>query len=148
MGKVLYWIVEKVAEVHSWLLRLNDAYEYNFTDKELHFLIIGAMGMSMIFVVYPCFKWLAKHNHIMVISWIYVFTMILVITFAIEIGQRVTHTGKMEFADIVFGVFGFISMFLVFSVIRGIYHLIVRLVRGYLANREVSAGGSSENFLN
>lgn len=148
MGKVLYWIVEKVAQAHSWLLRLNDAYEYNFTDKELHFLIIGAMGMGMIFVVYPCFKWLARHNHIMVISWIYVFTMILVITFAIEIGQRVTHTGKMEFADIVFGVVGFISMFLVFSVIRGIYHLIVKLVRRYLENRGISAGDSSENFLN
>ena len=35
----------------------------------------------------------------------------------------------MEFADIVFGVLGFISMFLVFSVIRGFYHLILRLIR-------------------
>lgn len=129
MVRVLYWIVEKIALIHSWLLRLNDAYEYNFSDKELHFLIIGAMGMAMIFVVYPVFKWLAKHDHIMVISWIYVFTLILVITFAIEIGQRVTHTGKMEFADILFGVLGFICMFLVFSVIRGIYHLIVRAIR-------------------
>ena len=106
-----------------------DAYEYNFTDKELHFLIIGALGMAMIFVVHPVFKWLARNNHIMVISWIYVFTLIIVITFAIEIGQRVTNTGAMEFADIMFGVLGFISMFLVFSVFRGIYHLVLRLIR-------------------
>lgn len=129
MGRLLYWIVEQIAEIHSYLLRLNDAYEYNFSDKELHFLIIGALGMAMIFVVHPIFKYLAKNNHIMVISWIYVFTMILVITFAIEIGQRVTNTGVMEFADIVFGVMGFIAMFLVFSVVRGIYHLIRRLIR-------------------
>ncbi|MCM1026671.1 MAG: hypothetical protein NC432_09550 [Roseburia sp.] len=129
MGRFLYWIVEKIAEAHSWLLRLNDAYEYNFTDKELHFLIIGVMGMLMVFVVHPVFKWLARHNHIMVISWIYVFTLVLVITFAIEIGQRVTHTGVMEFADIVFGVFGFLAMFLVFSVIRGLYHVILRAIR-------------------
>lgn len=129
MVRFLYWIVEKIAVVHGWLLKLNDAYEYNFSDKELHFLIIGAMGMAMIFVVHPVFKWLARRNHIMVISWIYVFTLILVITFAIEIGQRVTHTGKMEFADIVFGVFGFICMFLVFSFIRGVYHLILRAIR-------------------
>ena len=85
--------------------------------------------MAMIFVVHPIFKWLAKNRHIMVISWIYVFTLIIVITFAIEIGQRVTNTGVMEFADIMFGVLGFISMFLVFSVFRGIYHLILRLIR-------------------
>ncbi len=102
--------------------------EYNFTDKELHFLIIGALGMMMIFVVHPLFKWLARNNHIMVISWIYVFTLIIVVTFAIEIGQRVTHTGSMEFADIVFGVMGFICMFVVFSIVRGIYHLILRLL--------------------
>lgn len=129
MGKFLYWIVGQVARIHNYLLRLNDAYEYNFSDKELHFLIIGAMGMAMIFVVHPIFKWLVKHDHVMVISWIYVFTLIIVITFAIEIGQRVTHTGNMDFKDIVFGVFGFISMFLVFSVLRGIYHLALRLIR-------------------
>lgn len=128
MGKFLYWIVGQVARAHNYLLRLNDAYEYNFSDKELHFLIIGALGMGMIFVVHPIFKWLVRNNHIMVISWIYVFTLIIVITFAIEIGQRVTNTGTMDFKDIVFGVFGFICMFLVFSVVRGIYHLILRFI--------------------
>lgn len=67
---------------------------------------------------------------IMVIAWIYVLTLIIVITFAIEIGQKVTGTGNMEFADIVMGVFGFIVMFLVFSVVRGIYKLIRNLIRG------------------
>lgn len=41
------------------------------------------------------------------------FTLIIVITFAIEIGQKVTNTGNMEFADIVFGVVGFIVMFFI-----------------------------------
>ena len=66
----------------------------------------------------------------MVIAWIYVLTLIIVITFAIEIGQKVTGTGNMEFADIVMGVFGFIVMFVVFSVVRGIYKLIRNLIRG------------------
>ena len=127
MKELLYWIVEWIAKIHSHILRLNDAYEYNFTDKELHFLVIGMMGMGFIFVVYPVFKWLAKHEHVMVIAWIYVLTLI---TFAIEIGQKVTGTGNMEFADIVMGVFGFIVMFLVFSVLRGIYKLIRNLIRG------------------
>ena len=124
MGRILYWLVELAAQVHNYLLHMNDAYEYNFSDKELHFLIIGGLGMIMIFVVHPMFKWLAKNNHVMIISWIYVFTLIIVITFAIEIGQRITNTGNMEFADIMFGVLGFIGMFLVFTVVRGIYHVI------------------------
>ena len=40
------------------------------------------------------------------------------------------RSGNMEFADIVMGVFGFIVMFLVFSVVRGIYKLIRNLIRG------------------
>ena len=130
MKELLYWIVEWIAKIHSHILRLNDAYEYNFTDKELHFLVIGMMGMGFIFVVYPVFKWLAKHDHVMVIAWIYVLTLIIVITFAIEIGQKVSGTGNMEFADIVMGVFGFLVMFLVFSGVRGIYKLIRNLIRG------------------
>lgn len=129
MERILYLLVELIARIHSYLLRLNDSFEYKFTDKELHFLIIGALGMVMIFVIHPLFKWLAKNNHVMVISWIYVFTLIIVITFAIEIGQRITNTGNMEFADIMFGVFGFFSMFLVFSAVRGIYHVILRVCR-------------------
>lgn len=135
MGKYLYWLVEQIARVHNLLLKLNDAYEYDFSDKELHFLIIGALGMMMIFVVYPFFKWLARKDHVMVISWIYVFTLIIVITFAIEIGQKVTNTGVMEFADIVFGVVGFICMFFVFAVLREIWHGIRRL-REYLRERK------------
>ena len=129
MKELLYGIVELLAKIHSYLLRLNDAYEYNFSDKELHFLVIGILGMMFIFVVYPVFKWLAKHDHVMVIAWIYVFTLIIVITFAIEIGQKVTNTGNMEFADIVFGVVGFIVMFFIFAVIREIYKGIVSLIR-------------------
>ncbi len=137
MKAFLYWVVEMIAKIHRYLLKLNDAYEYDFTDKELHFLIIGALGMAMIFVVYPLFKWLAGNNHIMVVSWIYVFTLIIVITFAIEIGQRVTNTGNMDFADIMFGVLGFITMFLIFSVFRGIFHLIQRVMgRGDQSEQE------------
>ena len=132
MGRLLYWAVEHVAKVHRYLMGMNDAYEYNFTDKELHFIIIGAIGMALIFVVHPIFKWLAKNDHVMVISWIYAFTLIIVLTFAIEIGQRVTGTGLMEFADILFGVIGFLCMFAVFSVIRGIYHMTIRLVKFFL----------------
>ncbi len=129
LKEFLYLIVEIIARIHGAILSLNDNFEYNFSDKELHFLVIGVLGMAMIFVIYPLFKWMAKHDHVMVIAWFYVFTVIIVITFAIEIGQKVTHTGAMEFADIAFGVVGFIAMFLVFAIIRAIYKGIRALIR-------------------
>ena len=122
MRELLYGITEIIARIHNYIMHMNDRFEYDFSDKDLHFLVIGILGMLMIFVVYPLFKWLAGKNHVMVIAWIYVFTLIVVITFAIEIGQKISNTGNMEFADIMFGVMGFIVMFAVFAVIRSIYH--------------------------
>lgn len=130
MKEFLYAIVGYIAKAHTAILGLNDAYEYNFTDKQLHFLVIGIIGMLLVFVIHPIFTWLAKHNHTLVITWIYVFTMIIVLTFAIEIGQKVSHTGAMDFADIVFGVMGFVLMFAVFAAIRGIIMGIIKLIRG------------------
>ena len=146
MKEFLYEIMEWIAKFHSYFLRLNDRFEYHFTDKELHFIIIGILGMGLIFVIYPLFKWLAKHNHVMVIAWTYVFTLILVLTFAIEIGQKVSGTGTMDFADIMFGVVGFIVMFLIFSVLREIWHLICMLwKRGRRKRREPNKGRN--NFI-
>ncbi|MCD8325359.1 MAG: hypothetical protein LUC90_01380 [Lachnospiraceae bacterium] len=142
MTEFLYSIVEMIAEIHSRILSINDAYEYNFSDKELHFLVIGLLGMAMIFVVYPIFKLLASTGHVMVISWVYVFTLIIVLTFAIEIGQRVTDTGVMEFADIMFGLVGFLFMFFIFSLIRGIYHGIMELCRYYRKKKSRHRGNS------
>lgn len=129
MKEFLYFIIEIISRCHAKLLSLNDAYEYNFTDKELHFLIIGIIGMVLIFVIYPIFKWLAYNDSIMTITWIYVFTLIIVLTFAIEIGQKVSNTGAMEFADIMFGVAGFLVMYFIFAVCRAIIHWIIDLFR-------------------
>ena len=132
MTQFLYWAVSLVAKIHNYIMQLNNTYETSFSDKELHFLVIGLLGMGMIFVIYPLFKYLAKHDREMTIAWIYVFTVIIVITFAIEIGQKITNTGNMEFADILYGIVGFLAMFLVFSILRGLYHLIRKLIR-YIA---------------
>lgn len=131
MTEMLYWLVGFIAKIHGCILHLNDEFEYNFTDKELHFLVVGLIGMGLVLAIYPLFKWLARRHHEMVITWIYVFTLMVVLTFAIEIGQKVTGTGSMDFADIMFGLVGFIAMFAVFSLGRMVYHLI----RGWIRRR-------------
>lgn len=129
MTKFLFAIVSYIAKIHNMVLSLNDTYEYQFTDKELHFIVIGAIGMIILFCVYPVFNYLAKKNHILSISSIYAFTLIVVITFAIEIGQKITKTGNMEFADILFGVSGFIFMYLLLVAILGFAKLVISIFK-------------------
>ena len=110
MLKYLRMLVAWTARAHSAILSLNDSFETNFSDKELHFLVIGAMGLMLILLVYPLFKWLANRGRVLAITWIYVLTVLTVVTFAIEIGQRVTGTGNMDFGDIVAGMGGFFAV--------------------------------------
>ena len=129
MKQILLWGVSLVAKMHNYIMDLNNAYEMNFTDKDMHFLVFGLLGLGLIFVIYPLFRYLAKKNKIMTIAWIYVSTLMVVITFAIEIGQKVTNTGDMEFADIVYGLVGYMAMFVVFVIVRWIYRRILCLIR-------------------
>ena len=123
MERMLEEMVIFIAKIHNYILSLNDAYEKNFTDKQLHFLVIGILGMLILMLIYPLFKLLSE-NHILTISFIYVFT-----TFAIEIGQKISGTGTMDFTDIVFGLAGFLLMFAVFAVVRQIFLAIINLFR-------------------
>lgn len=129
LKELLYQAVNWIATVHDKISQLNNQFEGTLSDKQMHFLVIGILGILLIFIIHPLFRHLSKTNHVLVISWIYVFTLILVITFSIEIGQRLTGTGDMEFADIVSGIGGFIVMFAVFALIRAAVIGIIRLIR-------------------
>lgn len=138
MADFLYVIVKMIAVIHDMIMTWNDSFETVFSDKELHFLVIGVLGMGMLFVIYPLFKLLSE-NHVLVIAWIYVFTVIIVIVFAIEIGQGITGTGTMDFDDIVAGVAGFMAMFIAFVIVRAVILGIFRLIRSLFG------GGSSRS---
>ena len=73
-------------------------------------MVIGAMGLLMILLVYPLFKALANRSRVLAITWIYVLTVLVGMSFAIEIGQRVTGTGVMEFGDVAAGMSGFFAV--------------------------------------
>ena len=129
MQTILYNFVMLITKVHNYLLTLNNQFENSFTDKELHFLIVGAFGIGLLLVLHPIFLWLSNHGHTMVISFLYVLTVIIVLTFAIEIGQGYYGTGAMEFDDVAYGVAGFLAFFVVFAAIRGLIHLIFRFIK-------------------
>ena len=129
MYEIIYKFTTIAARIHEQILSINDSGGYYFTDKQLHFITMGLFGMLLIFIIYPIFKLLANTGHTMVITWIYVFTVILVLAFAIEIGQWYTGTGVMDSEDLAYGITGFLVMFLIFAIVRGTFLGIKQLVK-------------------
>lgn len=106
-----------MAQVHDSMMRLNDGFELHLSDKDWHFIIMAVMGMAMFFLVHAVFKRLAKWS-ITAVSFIYVFTVMTVLGFAIEIGQRISGTGQMDFSDVVAGLYGVLAFFAVYTAYR------------------------------
>ncbi len=128
MHEAIYSVIYKISDIHSKILSWNNGYEGTLTDKQLHFWVIGIVGMALLLVVYPLFALLAK-RHILVVAWLYVFTLMVVMAFAIEIGQGYTGTGVMDFDDIVSGLTGFMYLFVIFAVIKIIFSVILKVLK-------------------
>lgn len=126
---ILYEGTMVVAQIHESLMHLNDNFELYFGDKDMHFIVMAVLGMILFFMVHFVFKRLAKWS-ITAISFIYVFTVMTVLGLAIEIGQRITGTGDMDFRDVVAGLYGVLAFFAVYTVYRLIVLLVRHLMRG------------------
>ena len=126
---ILYEGTMIVAQIHESLMHLNDNFELSFGDKDMHFIVMAVLGMILFFMVHFVFKRLAKWS-ITAISFIYVFTVMTVLGLAIEIGQKITGTGDMDFRDVVAGLYGVLAFFAVYTVYRLIVLLVRHLMRG------------------
>lgn len=124
LKKIVDLLIDIIYKTHTYFLSMNDSIEAQLSDKQLHFLIIGLLGIGMLLVIYPLFKWMAKKNLTVLISWFYVFTVLVVITFAIEIGQWYSHTGEIDFNDILAGLVGYFAMSFIFLLVVAIIELI------------------------
>lgn len=132
MTEVIKILMEMVNNIHDFLEVITDKLKWGFNDKQLHFIIIGVIGIIIFAITHALFKWIAKYS-ITVISFIYTFTVLLVIVFGIEIGQKITKRGNMEFADVVAGVLGFIYIFIIYIIIR----LIIYMVKQIIKNKKI-----------
>ena len=119
LTKILYFLIELITSIHNTILTWNDNNLIGLSDKDLHFIVIGILGILMIAIVYPLFKFLAKRHHYLTLTFIYVFTLIIVITFAIE----------MDFVDIVAGIAGFLLMYVVLAIITSVISGIIYLIK-------------------
>jgi len=114
-------------KLHDLLVKFSGGAGFHFNDKQLHFFVIAIIGMFIYIVVDNLFKAMAKYS-ISILSFIYTFTVLIVIVFGIEIEQKITKRGNMEFADIEAGLWGFIAVFAVYITIATLIKLIRRRI--------------------
>lgn len=113
MSSALKFITSIMNYFHDQLVLLTHHFGLKFNDKQLHFLVIGLLGIALFILVNKLFKYLIRYS-LTAISFIYTFTVLVVLVFAIEIGQKLTGRGKMEFQDIVEGLWGFLVAFAIY----------------------------------
>ena len=127
MREFILLATDLVNEAHDILAAM---FGMHFTDKELHFWVIGIIGIFTFFFVYLFFKLIEKWKfHTTIISFIFTFTGMVVLVFAIEIQQAITNRGDMDFADAVAGLWGFVVFFFVYAVLAGAAYIIVKLLQ-------------------
>lgn len=113
-----------VNEFHDWVFVFGSSYfKMGFTDKNLHFWFTGVLGMLLYLFTDHVFKKLAKWS-VSAISFVYTMTVLLVLALGLEIEQKITGRGDMEFQDIVYGVWGFLAAFSIYLCLRVAYHLL------------------------
>ena len=106
----LYRIVVFIAEVHDSILAYNRKLSTDFTNSELHFIVIGLLGLLLLLFTWLFFSFLTRRGKSGLMAWLFTFSTVCFITFAIEVGQHLTKTGKMELEDIVYGIMGFLAV--------------------------------------
>ncbi|WP_066635741.1 hypothetical protein [Desulfolucanica intricata] len=130
MIELLKVLANLINNLHDIILYISDVLGLNLSDKDLHFWLIGGIGVFLFFITDTIFKRIAKWN-ISAISFIYTFTVLVVVVFALEIEQKITNRGNMEFADIVAGLWGFLIMFGVYLIIQNAISLFKKVLGKY-----------------
>ncbi|SDM24224.1 hypothetical protein [Sediminibacillus halophilus] len=126
MKEVILLLADIVNRIHDALI---ERFGLTMTDKQLHFWVIGIIGIFAFFIVYFFFKLIASMKwSITILSFIYTFTMMVVLVFAIELQQALTG-GDMEFADAVVGLWGFLVFFFIYVVIALIILAVIKFMR-------------------
>jgi hypothetical protein len=131
MREVILLLADVVNIWHDLIWKFANMMGWNPTDKELHFWVIGILGIIGLIFVDILFHALAKWS-ITAISFLFTFAMVLVFVFAVEIQQKITGSGNMEFGDAVVSILGFFLFCSFYVVIL----LVVRGIRKYIKRKE------------
>jgi hypothetical protein len=125
VGEFIKLTAEIVNQIHDFIELFTEKMGWDLTDKDLHFWLIGIIGVVLFLSIHPILKALASLSFTSV-SFIYTFTILVVIVFALEIQQKITGRGQMEFEDAIVGLWGFFAMFAGIMTIKLIFRALFR----------------------
>ncbi|KEZ48357.1 membrane protein [Metabacillus indicus LMG 22858] len=137
MKEFILLMAEAVNNIHDLINSMAyQTFGLNVTDKDLHFWIMGFIGMAVFLFVYLLSKWLSKLPFgITALSFLYTMTFMFVLVFGIEIQQALTRRGNMEFIDAIVGLWGFVALFLVYIALI-IVGLVIRSLFRRITNKD------------
>ena len=109
--------VSIINRLHDILLLVVGKLGLRFSDKQLHFWVLGLIGIALFVAVDVAFKRISKWS-ISAISFIYTLTVLVVIALSMEIQQQITGRGALDFNDIIAGIWGFIVLLGLYILVR------------------------------
>ena len=117
MLEVLRSVVSIINRLHDILLLIVERLGLRLSDKQLHFWILGVIGISLFAAVDFAFRRISKWS-VSAISFVYTLTVLVVIALSMEVQQQVTGRGALDFNDIVAGIWGFMVLLGLYLLIR------------------------------
>lgn len=135
MENIIKVIANIINELHDKLIILFKLLGLRFTDKELHFWVFGISGILLFIFIDIMFKWISKWS-ITAISFIYTITCLIILVLAIEIQQKITGRGNMEFNDALASILGFLSFFGVYVIIRALVWVTIKLYKRIIVDNK------------
>ncbi len=117
---------------HRLFSSLSNEFGLGMNDKALHFYVIGVIFFILYLFINPIFKKLSQYS-IKLLSFIYVFTLALVVSVAIEVAQYQSRSGQMDLMDVIWSLFGFLVIFLGFKLFMAIIKFIIKQIKKAIA---------------
>ena len=125
MVEAVKMVASILNEIRELLIVISRRLGFYLTDKELHFWVFGLVGILLFLLVDVFFRWLSRWT-VSAISFIYVSTVLIVFALGMELQQRITGEGIMDFRDFVSGIWGFLALFALYAGVRGLVWLLQR----------------------
>lgn len=126
ISQILKWVSELVNDYHD--LAVMQLSGLSLSDKQLHFWLIGAVGLVFYILIHFAVRLLSKWG-IGAISFVFTGIMLTFVLIAIEIEQQITGRGVMETMDVVAGLAGFLAFYGAFQILRTMLLAISRVFR-------------------
>jgi hypothetical protein len=128
MESVLILASKVVNFLHDLILAVTQQNGALISDKELHFWVFGLIGMIIFFCSHAAFKYLQRWG-LGAVSFVFTGIILTILAVGVEVEQYITNRGYMDTLDVIAGVSGFLTLFLVYCLLVLIWRLLLAIGR-------------------